>query len=147
MDLLLASTSPIRSALLSSAGVEFRAVPSDVDEAALKQQHSGDDAELATTLASAKARSVSLAQPAPWVIGSDSLVSVEGRRFSKPATREEAADHLRLFSGRTMILTSAVSLARGGSIDWTAAQQARLTVRPLSEVKSTKEHARCHDGE
>lgn len=133
MDLLLASTSPIRAALLTSAGVPFRAVPPHVDEAHLKEGHEGTDEQLAADLASAKARAVSSVHGEAWVVGSDSLVSVEGRRFSKPASREEAAEHLRFFSGRTMILTSAVSLARSGVVNWTAAQQAGLAVRPLSD--------------
>jgi septum formation protein len=67
------------------------------------------------------------------VIGSDSLVSVEGRRFDKPAGRETAAEHLRFFSGKTMVLTSAVVLAEAGKIVWWHAEEALLKVRPLSE--------------
>ena len=133
MDLLLASTSPIRAAMLTDAGVAFRALPPNVDEARIKQGHRGTDEQLATDLASAKASAVSSAHRSAWVIGSDSLVCVKGRRFSKPGSRDEAAEHLRFFSGRTMILTSAVSLAQGGSVEWTATQQARLAVRRLSE--------------
>ena len=53
--------------------------------------------------------------------------------FSKPRDRDEAAAHLRAFSGRTMLLSSAVALARDGQIDWSHAETARLMVRPLSE--------------
>ena len=48
------------------------------------------------------------------MIGSDSVVSVDGRLFDKPRDRDEAAEHLRFFSGKPMQLTSAVALARGG---------------------------------
>ena len=68
-----------------------------------------------------------------WVIGSDSTVSVDGIRYSKPRDRDEAATHLRAFSGRTMLLSSAVALANDGRIDWSHAETARLDVRPLSE--------------
>ena len=133
MDLLLASTSPIRRTLLANAGVSCDALAPGVDEGAIKAGHGGSDAELAKVLAEAKALSVSNEQSDAWVIGSDSLVSVEGRRFSKPGSREEAADHLRFFSGRVMRLTSAVALARGGEVEWAVAEEARLHVRPLSE--------------
>ena len=54
-----------------------------------------------------------------WVIGSDSVVSVDGRLFDKPADRDEAAEHLRFFSGKAMVLTSAVALgARRRRVDW-----------------------------
>jgi septum formation protein len=68
------------------------------------------------------------------VIGSDSLISVEGRRFDKPTGRETAAEHLRFFSGKPMVLTSAVVLVLDGEIVWRHASEARLQVRPLSEA-------------
>ncbi len=134
MDLLLASTSPIRGTLLANAGVPYGAVPPEVDEAALKASFAGGDAELATALAEAKALSVSRGRPDALVIGSDSIVSVEGRRFSKPGGRQQAAEHLRFFSGRCMQLTSAVGLACGGAVEWHHASEARLQVRSLSEA-------------
>ena len=134
MDLLLASTSPIRRTLLTNAGVPFRPLSPNVDEAALKARLSGlDDAELAQALAAAKALGVDGAGN-DWVLGSDSLVSLDGQRFSKPRDKAEAAEHLRFFSGRTMILTSAAVLARNGAVDWSHASVARLSVRPLSET-------------
>lgn len=134
MDLLLASTSPIRGTLLANAGVPYGAVAPQVDEAAIKSGFEGSDGQLATALAEAKALDVSRTRPDALVIGSDSLVSVEGRRFSKPGGRGQAAEHLRFFSGRTMQLTSAVALAQEGAVVWTSAQEARLAVRPLSET-------------
>lgn len=134
MDLLLASTSPIRGTLLAHAGVPFAAVPPAVDERAIKFAHEGSDAELAIALAEAKALSVSRASPEALAIGSDSIVSVEGRRFSKPADRAEAAEHLRLFSGKAMHLTSAVALARGDSVEWSTARSAELHFRPLTDT-------------
>jgi septum formation protein len=134
MELVLASTSPIRGTLLANAGVPYAAVAPEVDEAAIKTGFKGDDAALATRLAEAKALAVSAARPSSLVIGSDSLVSVEGRRFDKPAGRETAGEHLCFFSGRTMLLTSAVVLAQGGEIVWSHASQARLKVRALSEA-------------
>ena len=60
------------------------------------------------------------------MIGSDSVVSVDGRLFDKPRDRDEAAEHLRFFSGKAMRLTSAVALARGGQVDWRHADTATL---------------------
>lgn len=128
MTLILASFSPIRKAMLDAAGVACEAVKPDVDETELKL---GLDAarEIALRLAEAKAMSV----PGDWVIGSDSVVSVDGRLFDKPRNREEGAEHLRFFSGKVMELTSAVALAREAVLDWSHAETARLQVRPLSE--------------
>ncbi len=68
-----------------------------------------------------------------WVIGSDSVVSVKGRMFNKPVDRDDAAEHLRFFSGKDMRLTSAVALARKGELDWSRGPT-RLKVRPLSDA-------------
>jgi septum formation protein len=67
------------------------------------------------------------------VIGSDSVISVDGRLFDKPKDRAEATEHLRFFSGRAMVLTSAVALARSGVEDWRHVGGAVLQVRPLSD--------------
>ena len=133
MTLVLASASSIRQAMLVAAGVEHRVDPARVDESAIKAAHHGDDCALARALAEAKALETSRRSSENWVIGGDSLVSVDGRRFDKPASRDEAAEHLRFFSGREMRLTSAVTLARSGQVDWSHAEQAILHVRSLSD--------------
>jgi septum formation protein len=133
MSLLLASSSAIRRALLDQAGVPYEVAPPAVDEAALQAAHKGDDAEMALALAEAKAVDVSGRRPAEWVIGGDSVVSVDHRRFRKPGSRDEAADHLRIFSGKIMHLTSAVALARDGIAEWDYVGEAILHFRPLSE--------------
>lgn len=132
MALVLASSSAIRRAMLDGAGVNYEAIPSRVDESAIKAELGAAD-EIAGELASAKAVDVSARRPGDWVIGSDSVVDVEGRLFDKPASREDAADHLRSFSGKSMILTSAVALARHGEIAWCSVDSAMLHVRALSE--------------
>ena len=129
MPLTLASTSPIRRQMLAAAGVAFEAVRPDTDESAVKAQIC-DPVELATGLAKAKAASVDVAG---WVIGSDSVVCVDGRLFDKPRDRADAVDHLRFFSGKAMQLTSAVALAKDGRVDWSHAETATLQVRALSE--------------
>ena len=115
--------------MLDAAGVDYRAVNPDCDEDALKARLS-DAIQIASALAAAKALSI---DGADWVIGSDSVVSAGGRLFDKPRTRDEAAEHLRFFSGKDMQLTSAAALARDGAVDWSHAETARLQVRPLSE--------------
>ena len=131
MPLILASNSDIRRHLMTQAGVDYRVMSPDFDEAPSKRAHAGDGASLARLLAERKAQSVR-AGPDDWVIGSDSVVSVDGELFSKPRDRAEAADHLAAFSGRTMLLSSAVALAFDGQLDWSHADTARLSVRPLS---------------
>ena len=129
--IVLASNSASRKAMLQAAGVAFEARPAEVDERALEAEMDGaEPPEVAQALAAAKAVAVSDAR---IVLGSDSLVEVDGRRFDKPASREQAAEHLRFFSGKVMTLHSAAALAKDGQIVWVGSDFARLRVRELSE--------------
>ncbi len=116
--------------MLSQAGVDVTAIAPGVDEDIIKRSHDGDARSLAMRLAEAKA--LSLDRPGDLVIGSDSTLSVEGCRFGKPNDRADAARHLAHFSGRQMILSSAVALARNGRIEWRHVDSAKLDVRTLS---------------
>jgi septum formation protein len=133
LPVVLASSSAIRRQMLEQAGLQFIVEPAQVEEAAYKNRLDRSS-EIAVTLAEAKAVSVSQLRPEAMVIGSDSVVSVDGKLFDKPSNREQAADHLRHFSGRQMILTSAVALARGGRVEWSHCDEARLDVRRLSDA-------------
>lgn len=133
--LILASQSASRRAMLTAAGVPHRAVPAYLDERALEaglDGHAPD--ETARALACAKALAVSQDHPDALVLGSDSLVETAGRRFDKPASREDAGAHLRFFSGKVMRLHSAAALARGDAIIWQDSVTARLHVRDLSDA-------------
>jgi septum formation protein len=129
--IVLASKSESRRAMLEAAGVAFRRQPAAVDERAVEARAAGaSGGEIARLLAETKASAIDGA--GLLVLGSDSLVVVGGNRFDKPASREEAARHLRQFSGCTMELHSAAALARGGAIVWSHGDVARLHVRDLS---------------
>ncbi len=130
--IVLASKSASRQAMLEQAGVAFEARPADIDERALEARLAGSPpSAIALALAEAKAQAVPAA--GRIVLGSDSLLDVDGRRFDKPASRDAAAEHLRFFSGRTLHLHSAAALVRGGTLLWSHSATARLKTRTLSE--------------
>ena len=119
--------------MLEAAGVPFRAQPADVDERLIEAGMAGNDPKaVAIALATAKASAVDA--PGALALGSDSLVVVEGHRFDKPVSRQDAADHLRFFSGRVMELHSAAALVRDGRVLWQEASLARLFVRELTDT-------------
>lgn len=130
--IVLASKSSSRQAMLKDAGIAFKARPADLDERAIETAMEGaPPQDIALALAEAKALAVT--RSTHPVLGSDSLVVVDARRFDKPATRAEAAEHLRFFSGRMMELHSAAAIAQSGKVVWRHAALARLHVRDLSE--------------
>lgn len=133
--LILASQSASRKAMLQAAGVTFTAQPAHLDERAIEAGMAGaPPGDIARGLAVAKALAVSRDDPSALVLGSDSLVEVAGQRFDKPASREDAAMHLRFFSGKPMQLHSAAALARGGEAIWQYDAMALLHVIDLSEA-------------
>jgi septum formation protein len=130
--IILASKSASRRTMLGAAGVEFEVRPAAIDERAVEAElGEADPATVALSLAEAKALSVS-GGGLP-VLGSDSVVSVAGRRFNKPASRAQAAEHLRYFSGKTMELHSAAAIAVGGHLRWSHLARAELKVRELTD--------------
>ena len=132
--IVLASQSASRKAMLEAAGVAFEAVAAEIDERQVETELASSVPEIVSlALARAKAGDVSAKHPGRLVLGSDSLVEVEGRRFDKPESREQAVEHLRFFSGRRMYLHSAASLARDGRQVWSHTELAKLAVRELSD--------------
>jgi septum formation protein len=134
--LILASQSRARLALLANAGINFEAVPAEIDERAV-QQASGLSApgDIAPFLAREKALSVSSRQPGKFVIGADQTLALGDRLFSKPASRAQAAEQLRTLAGRSHELHSAVAVARDGKILFERADIARMTMRRLGEAE------------
>jgi septum formation protein len=134
LELILASQSASRRAMLEAAGVPFSAQAPMVDEDAAKAAL-GDVAprDLADALAELKALKVSHRAPQALVLGSDSLAVLDGGTIlSKPRDRAEAAEHLSMMSGKRHDLVSAAVIAEGGRPVWRHVDKARMFVRPLS---------------
>lgn len=138
MELILASQSPSRRAMLEAAGVPYRAMPAHVDEEAVKAAYRADGRsprDLADALAELKAVKVSRREPDALVLGGDSTVEApDGGGIDKSVTRDEAAAQLRRLGGATHRLHSAAVLARGGVPVWRVVDTARLTVRDFSDA-------------
>jgi septum formation protein len=130
--LILASQSRARQMLLANAGIQFDAVPADIDERAV-QKDSGLSApgEIATLLAREKASFVSSHNPGRYVVGADQTLALGNRLFSKPSGREQAADQLRQLAGSTHELHSAIAVARDGKVVFSDVSVARMTMRRL----------------
>jgi len=135
VPLILASSSPFRRMLMENAGLHFQAIAADIDERAieapLERDGAGPDA-VVLVLAKAKAKEVSDRFPGSFVIGSDQTMSLGSRVFHKPKTIADAEEHLRVLSGQTHRLNSAIALARNGDIIWEHVSHANLTMRELS---------------
>src|SRR5262245_15043249 len=93
--LVLASTSPYRRALLERLGIPFRCRAPRCDEPAIQREETGaEPRRVAEKLALAKAASVVADEPDAAIVGSDQLVSFQGRIYGKPGTMAHAVDQL-----------------------------------------------------
>jgi nucleoside triphosphate pyrophosphatase len=97
-QLILASNSPRRRYLLSKAGLAFDVVPSSFDESLVSLNHPAD---YVRALSQAKAMDVAGQYPHSWVIGTDTIVLIDGIVLGKPADRSAARSMLRRLSGQT----------------------------------------------
>lgn len=119
--------------MLDAAGVHYDAMPADLDERSIEDNLRGaTPPEIAEALSVAKAAGLARLHPDALVLGSDSLVVVDGERFDKPTSRENAAEHLTFFSGKTLELHSAAALVQNDTCEWSHADCAKLQVRSLS---------------
>lgn len=110
-QLILASASPRRAALLEQIGLAFDTVPADVDET--PQQ--GESAEtLATRLAVSKTATIAQAQPDAVVLGADTVVALGDAVFGKPRDKADAIQMLETLSGRTHRVCTGLAVAFGG---------------------------------
>jgi len=120
MILILASSSPRRAEVLRNAGFVFEIRPADVDET--RRPHEAAE-DYVRRVAQAKARAI--AEPAradrerAIVIAADTIVLAEGQILGKPRDAEDARCMLRLFSGKTHEVLTALSV-----IDVPAAKEA-----------------------
>src|SRR5262245_30018784 len=114
-QLVLASTSPYRRALLERLGIPFRAKAPVCDESLLKAAES-DPIRLAERLAHAKAESLLACELGATIIGGDQLVSFEGRVLGKPLSEERAIEQLLAMSGQAHELITAMVVLKGAQI-------------------------------
>jgi len=134
--LVLASTSPRRSALLTEAGIPFDAVaPRDVAE-----DFPADEPPRATVTrhAQAKARSVAAAYPGRLVLGADTIVVLEGAVFGKPADEDEARAMLAFLQGRThTVFTGLAVVDATKGAELVDAEATDVTMRALDAEEIT----------
>lgn len=105
--IILASQSPRRKELLAAMGVEFIVVPSNFDE---KLDDSRLPEVVAIELAVGKATEVAEKHPEAIVIGSDTIVTINGRQLEKPRDTADAYYMLKLLSGTHNEVTTSVAV-------------------------------------
>lgn len=114
--LILASASPRRQELLRLITPDFRVVASETDE---RVPEGMPPRQAVEELALRKARIVAALYPQDTVVGADTAVSPDGARIlGKPRDARDAAEMLRLLSGRQHFVYTGVAVLspRGGRV-------------------------------
>ena len=120
-EVVLASVSRARAALLSGAGVDFTIDPAAVDEAAVRAALRSDGVEAAAAaaaLAELKATQVSQRHRDVLVIGADQILECDGAWFDKPVDMNQARADLLALRGRAHLQHSVVCVVRNGALLW-----------------------------
>lgn len=136
-QLILASGSRTRYAMLKSAGLAFTVVPPDIDEDAVRETLLSDNVDIepldvADVLARVKGEAVSAANPESLIIAADQVLALGSEIFTKPKDMEAAWESLKRLRGETHQLHSAVVLAENGQVTWAYVETAHLKMRNFS---------------
>lgn len=134
-QLVLASGSPRRVALLRQIGLNPHVVPSSIEEVVDTRISPSDNA---TELALRKAVEVGARFNVAYVVGADTIVVLDGRMIGKPADGEEAFRMLTLLSGRThTVVTGFAIVDRPSDRHVTAVEATSVTFRelPADEIR------------
>ena len=129
--IILASASPRRRELLNLIGLDHEVRPADVNESLLPNEQPVPHAE---RLARAKALTVAETEPAAIVIGSDTIVVVDGEILGKPSDEADAHRMLRALSGREHRVVTAVAVAFTGEIV-SSVEEVQVTFRRLTDTE------------
>ncbi|HEY4130794.1 MAG TPA: nucleoside triphosphate pyrophosphatase [Gemmatimonadaceae bacterium] len=124
---ILASASPRRRELLTLVGIAHEVRPANIDESYLAGETPREHAE---RLARGKASVVD--EPEAIVIGSDTIVVVDGDVLGKPRDRAHAAAMLRRLSGRAHVVMTGVAVRWRGRLV-SGLEEVGVTMRVLSD--------------
>ena len=133
MRILLASRSPRRADLLSSAGYTYDVMPGDVDETVHPGETPGN---YVARMARAKAAVVAETHPERFVLSADTVVVIDGAILGKPLNAAHAQVMLEQLSGRIHDVLTGVTVSHGQSVV-TQVERTRVRIRKLTANEIT----------
>lgn len=134
-EIILASTSRYRAALLTQLGVPFTVFKAEIDETPLPDERPRATCE---RLAIAKAQHAAAQLPgkSALIIGSDQVLDYDGEAISKPLSFEVAFAQLKRAQGRVLMSYTALSLldTASGRV-WSDVVTTEVAYRELSDAE------------
>jgi septum formation protein len=124
---VLASQSPRRAELIGRLGLTFETLPADIDES---YQDGETPPEHAERLAREKAQKIAAGRGEALVVGSDTIVVIDGDVLGKPRDRAHAIEMLMRLSGREHEVCTGIAVAHGGRVE-SGLERVRVRFRAL----------------
>jgi septum formation protein len=131
--LILASTSPYRSELLTRLQIPFQTAAPEVDETPLQNESAK---QTSWRLSRAKALAVAQSYPDALIIGSDQVLLLGEQQLGKPLTHENAIQQLLLLRGKSAVFYTALTLlnSRSGNMQTQVAEN-KVNYRNITEAQ------------
>ncbi len=136
MKLILASKSGVRKKILDKYNVDNEVIVSNVDEDEVKQSllaEKADPLSISKNLAEIKSIKVSNKNPDRYVLGADSVISLNKELINKPSSRKEAFEILKKLNNSTHYLISSVCIAKNGAMIWNHTDSSELKMKNLTQ--------------
>lgn len=129
MELVLASSSPRRAALLESLGLSFRIVAPDVDET----RHPDEEPDFYVERV-ARMKALAVAEPGAVTLAADTTVVHEGKVLGKPAHPGEARSMLARLQGDVHAVFTGVAVAVDGAVS-SAVDRSLVRMSEMTDVE------------
>ena len=138
MKIILASKSGVRKKILDEHNIDNEVIVSNVDEDEVKESLLGEGADplsISKNLAEIKSIKVSNKNPDRYVLGADSVISLNDELINKPNSREEAFAILKKLNNSKHYLISSVCIAKNGAMIWNYTDSSELKMKNLSDAE------------
>ena len=138
MRIILASKSGVRKKILDDNNIESDVIVSNVDEDEVKNSlltEGADPLIISKNLAEIKSIKVSSKNPERFVLGADSVISLNNELINKPKSRNEALEILKKLNNSKHFLISSVCFSKNGAMIWNHTDSSELKMKNFSEIQ------------
>ena len=136
MKIILASKSGVRKKILNDHKIDCEVIVSNVDEDEVKLSLLAEGADpklISKNLAEIKSIKVSSKNPDRFVLGADSVISLDNELINKPKSRADAFNILKKLNNCKHYLISSVCISKNGAMIWNHTDISELKMKNLSE--------------
>ena len=138
MRIILASKSGVRKKILDNHNIKSDVIVSNVDEDEVKNSlltEGVDPLIISKNLAEIKSIKVSSKNPERYVLGADSVISLNNELINKPRSRDEALEILKKLNNSKHFLISSVCFSKNGAMIWNHTDSSELKMKNFSEIQ------------